>query len=153
MPVRRFPVDNRPCVPGAAVIAEKMEPGFARRTWSIPSLDDRTRCHLFLVAHGRAEFVADDGLGVELAAPLVVWLPRSARGEFHLAAGADGVAVAVAEDLVLRIVGDSPVAAHLRLLFDREVVAPPERVASQLDEIATLFGALEIRCGPSWTPR
>ncbi len=147
MPLSSLPPGHATVAPrfgvsGTAVVAARMDTAFAHRTWSVPGLGQRLPCHLFLVAHGRAEFFAEDGPGTDLVAPVILWLPRSVRGEFRLPAGSDGVSVAVAEELVLRIVGDSPMAAHLRLLFDRTVIAPPERLAPQLAEVAALFAAL-----------
>ncbi|MDQ0473910.1 helix-turn-helix domain-containing protein [Labrys wisconsinensis] len=127
---------------GSAVIAARMETAFAHRTWSTAGLDGRARCHAFFVGHGRASFTGDDGTTIDLVAPVLLWLPRPAVGAFQLLAGSDGVTLAVAEDFVWRTVGDSTLAAHLRLMLERVVIAPAERIAPHLAELGTAFSAL-----------
>jgi AraC family transcriptional activator of pobA len=139
----------RPPGPGApsgsvspAVIALRMEAALADRTWSIASLEGEFRCQAFLVRHGEGTFAGDDGTTVELAAPFMLWLPRLTLGRFRLPAGSDGVAASIAENFVLRTVGDSAVAAHLRPLLSRTTVAPHDKVAANLPEIEIAFAAL-----------
>jgi len=127
---------------GSAVIATRLETAFAHRTWSTASLEGRGRCRAFFVVHGRAQFIAPGASPVELTAPVLLWLPRALVGEFRLMAGSDGATLSVAEDFVWRIVGDSPVAAHLRPLLDRMVIAPPERITPHLAELGVFFNAL-----------
>jgi AraC family transcriptional activator of pobA len=125
-----------------AVIALRMETALARRTWSIASLEGEFRCQAFLVLHGEGAFAGDDGTSVELTAPFMLWLPRLTLGEFRLPAGSDGVAASIAESFVLRTVGDSAVAAHLRPLLGRTTVAPHDQIAANLAEIEIAFAAL-----------
>ncbi len=124
------------------MIAARIDATLDHRIWSVPSLDGRPRCHAFLVAHGRAAFVADDEEGIDLTPPAILWLPRSARGGFTLAAGGDGAMVAIADDLVVRIVGDSPDSVRLRPLLGRMAVAPADRIAPHLGEVTALFAAI-----------
>jgi len=125
-----------------AVIAMRMETALSRRTWSIASLEGESRCQAFLVLHGEGTFAGDDGTTVELTAPFMLWLPRLTLGEFRLPAGSDGVVASIAEDFILRSVGDSPVAAHLRPLLSRTTVAPHDKIAANLPEIEIAFAAL-----------
>jgi AraC family transcriptional activator of pobA len=125
-----------------AVIAMRMETALSRRTWSIASLEGESRCQAFLVLHGEGTFAGDDGTTVELTAPFMLWLPRLTLGEFRLPAGSDGVVASIAEDFILRSVGDSPVAAHLRPLLRRTTVAPHDKIAANLPEIEIAFAAL-----------
>jgi AraC family transcriptional regulator, transcriptional activator of pobA len=125
-----------------AVIALRMEAALAHRTWSIASLEGESRCQAFLVLHGDGTFAGDDGTTVELAAPFMLWLPRLALGEFRLPAGSDGVIASIAENFILRSVGDSPVAAHLRPLLSGITVAPHDKIAANLSEIEIAFAAL-----------
>ena len=127
---------------GSAVIGSPMEASFAPRTWSTASLDRRPRRHAFFALRGRASFIAREGAEVEMKAPFILWLPRSALGEFRLEAGGDGVALSILEDFVWRAVGDSGVAMHLRPLLDRVALATADRIAPHLDELATSFAAL-----------
>jgi AraC family transcriptional activator of pobA len=127
---------------GPAVIALRLEAALARRTWSIASLEGDSRCQAFLILHGEGTFAGDDGTSVELAAPFMLWLPRLTGGEFRLSAGSDGVVASIAENFILRTVGDSPVAAHLRPLLNRTTVAPHDKIAANLAEIEIAFAAL-----------
>lgn len=127
---------------GAAVVATRVETALAERTWSMAGSRAHVACHLFFVLHGHARFVGSDGRELELAAPFMLWLPRPVEGEFRLEAGGDGVAATIAEDFAWRVVGDSPIAAHLRPMLERPVVAPAERIAPQLAEIGTSLNAL-----------
>ena len=127
---------------GSVVVGSPMEASFARQTWSTASLDRRPRRHAFFVVRGRASFVPREGAEIEMKAPFILWLPRSALGEFRLEAGGDGVALSILEDFVWRAVGDSGVAMHLRPLLDRIAIATADRIAPHLDELATSFSAL-----------
>ena len=133
---------HTPAQGGSAMIASRLETAFAHRTWSPISFDKRPRCRAFFVIHGRATYSEGDDTNVALTGPVLVWLPRSAAGEFRLLAGSDGATLSVAEDFVWRIVGDSPVGAHLRPLLDRMVIAPAERIAPHLAELGMHFTAL-----------
>ncbi|MCX5496067.1 AraC family transcriptional regulator [Kaistia dalseonensis] len=126
----------------AAVVASRMETALAERTWSIAERAHRRHCQLFFVLHGRAIFTGVDGHVMDLLAPVMLWLPRPVAGEFRLEAGSDGVTAMIAEDFVWRVIGDSPVAAHLRPMLERAVVAPGERIAPQLAEIGASLNAL-----------
>jgi AraC family transcriptional regulator, transcriptional activator of pobA len=128
------------------VIALRMETALAARTWSIASLEGTSRCQVFLVLHGEGTFAGDDGTTVELTAPFMLWLPRLALGEFRLPAGSDGVVASIAENFILRTVGDSPVAAHLRPLLSRTTVALHDKIAANLPEIEIAFAALVREC-------
>ena len=147
MPAPLLSDPRRPRLPpigpiGSAVIGSPMEAAFTRRTWSTASLDRRPRRHAFFVVRGRASFVGRDGAEIEMKAPFILWLPRSALGEFRLEAGGDGVALSILEDFVWRAVGDSGVAMHLRPLLDRVAIATADRIAPHLDELTTSFSAL-----------
>lgn len=126
----------------AAVVASRLHAALAQRTWSIAGQDPRQPCQLFLVLHGKAVFADDSGHDLEFSAPFLLWLPRSATGEFRLEAGGDGIAATIAEDFAWRIVGDSPVAAHLRPMLERPAIASSERVGAHLPEVQTSFAAL-----------
>jgi AraC family transcriptional regulator, transcriptional activator of pobA len=138
----RPPASAQPGSAGPAVIALRLEAALARRTWSIASLEGESRCQAFLILHGEGTFAGVDGTSVELAAPFMLWLPRLTRGEFRLSAGSDGVVASIAENFMLRTVGDSPVAAHLRPLLNRTTVAPHDKIAANLAEIEIAFAAL-----------
>ena len=127
---------------GPAVIARRMEAALSGRTWSIGGLEGESRCQAFLVLHGEGMFAGSRGTTVELSAPFMLWLPRLALGEFRLAAGSDGVVASIAENFILRSVGDSPVAAHLRPLLSQIAVAPQDKIADNLAEIEIAFAAL-----------
>jgi len=124
------------------LIAARMETALAARTWSTANLGGSSRCQVFLVLHGEGTFEGDDGMIVELAAPFMLWLPQLTVGEFRLPAGSDGVVASIAENFILRTVGDSPVAAHLRPLLSRATVAQHDQIAANLSEIETAFAAL-----------
>jgi AraC family transcriptional regulator, transcriptional activator of pobA len=140
------PRSNRPAHSSGsvspAVIALRIETAFADRTWSIVGREGETRCQAFLILHGAGTFAGDDGTTVELAAPFMLWLPRLTAGEFRLTAGSDGVIASIAENFILRTVGDSPVAALLRPLLSRTTVAPHDRLIANLPEIEIAFAAL-----------
>lgn len=125
-----------------AVMALRIETAFADRTWSIVGREGEARCQAFLILHGAGTFVGDDRTTVELTAPFMLWLPRLAVGEFRLPAGSDGVFASIAENFILRTVGDSPVAALLRPLLSRTTVAPHDKLVANLPEIEIAFAAL-----------
>lgn len=125
-----------------AVTALRIETAFADRTWSIVVREGEARCQAFFILHGAGTFVGDDGTTVELTAPFMLWLPRLAAGEFRLPAGSDGIVASIAENFILRTVGDSPVAALLRPLLSRTTVAPHDKLIANLPEIEIAFAAL-----------
>lgn len=121
----------------AALVATQLEAALAERAWSAASLDGAPCFRVFFVRRGRAAFQPRDGAALELVAPQILWLPFAARGEFRLAAGGDGAALLASEDIVWRTIGENPLAAQLRPLLDRILVA-----AAGLAEIDMLFAAL-----------
>jgi AraC-like DNA-binding protein len=126
----------------AALVATRIEAALADRTWSAASLDGAPCFRAFFVRHGRAAFVGLDGAGHELAAPQILWLPFAAPGEFRLLAGGDGASFAATEDVVWRTIAENPLAAQLRPLLDRTLIAPAARIGTGLAEIEALFDAL-----------
>jgi AraC family transcriptional activator of pobA len=124
------------------VVGSIMEAAFVRRTWGIAASGRAPRGQAFLVLHGRAAFVAREEPALPLEAPFILWLPSSARGEFRLEAGGEGIALSVLDDFLWRTVGDSGMAVHLRPLLARIAVAPGERIAPRLAELQTSFAAL-----------
>ena len=126
----------------AALIATRIEAALADRTWSTASLDGAPCFRAFFLRHGRGAFVGLDGARLELAAPQILWLPFAARGEFRLLAGGDGATFAATEDVVWRTIGENPLAAQLRPLLERALIAPAARIAAGLAEIEALFVAL-----------
>jgi AraC family transcriptional activator of pobA len=127
---------------GAALVAARMEAAFVHRTWSVGGAGNRGRFHVFLVKRGQAQFAAENGDANDLAGACMLWLPHSAGGAFRLMAGGEGFALSIAEDFVWRAASDSPVALHLRPLFDRRVVAPAERISERLGELCVSCEAL-----------
>jgi len=121
----------------ATLVATEFEAALAERAWSAASLDGAPCFRAFFVRRGRAVFKPRDGAALELVAPQILWLPFAARGEFRLAAGGDGAALQASEDIVWRTIGENPLAAQLRPLLDRVLVA-----AAGPAEIDMLFAAL-----------
>ena len=120
-----------------ALVATQLEAALAERAWSAASLDGAPCFRVFFVRRGRAVFRPRDGAALELIAPQILWLPFAARGEFRLAAGADGASLLASEDIVWRTIGENPLAGQLRPLLDRLLVA-----SAGLAEIDTVFAAL-----------
>lgn len=127
---------------GSALVASRMETAFLHRTWSVGGATGRGRFHAFLVTRGLAQFQAEDAATLPLTGPFMLWLPRHANGEFRLLAGGEGFTFSVAEDFAWRTVGDTPVALHLRPLFEQTTVAAAERIAPRLEELRISFEAL-----------
>jgi len=124
----------------SAIIASAIEPDVAPRAWSIARGHAGPRCHAFLVMRGEAVFV-DAGAIVRVPkGPAIAWLPSSTRGEFRLAAGGDGAMFSAPEDLLWRVVGESPLAVQLRRLLGAVLIAAAPAVA--VNEIAASFSAL-----------
>lgn len=135
--------DQRPPPPvGAMVVGSIIELAFVRRTWAVAGSGRAPRANVFLVLHGRASYLGREEAAILLEAPFILWLPSSARGEFRLEAGGEGIALSVLDDFLWRAVGDSGMAAHLRPLLARRAVAPAERIAPRLAELQTSFAAL-----------
>ena len=124
----------------AALVATRFEAALADRAWAAASLDGRRVFAPFLSAAGAPPLSPHDGAALELSAPQILWLPSAARGEFRLAAGGDGATLLATEDLVWRTIGENPLAAQLRPLLDRTLVAFAP--GASLAEIETLFVAL-----------
>ena len=123
----------------AGLVATRFEAALANRVWAAASFDGMPCFRAFFVRRGRAAFAPHDGAALELSAPQILWLPTAARGEFRLAAGGDGATLVATEELVWRTIGDNPLAAQLRPLLDRTLVA---LAGASLAEIETLFVAL-----------
>jgi len=121
----------------AVLVATQLGAALAERAWSAASLDGAPCFRAFYVRRGRAAFHPRADAAVELAAPQILWLPFAVRGEFRLAAGGEGAALLASEDIVWRTIGENPLAAQLRPLLDRILVA-----AAGLAEIDMLFAAL-----------
>jgi AraC family transcriptional activator of pobA len=135
--------DQRPPPPvGAMLVGSIIESAFVRRTWGIAGSGRAPRANAFLVQHGRAWYLGRDEAAIMLEAPFILWLPSSARGEFRLEAGGEGVALSILDDFLWRTVGDSGMAAHLRPLLARIAIGPADRIASRLAELETSFAAL-----------
>jgi AraC family transcriptional regulator, transcriptional activator of pobA len=126
----------------AALVATSIEVAFADRTWSAATLDGARCFRAFFLRRGRGAFFGADGARLELAAPQILWLPFAARSEFRLFAGGEGASLAATEDVVWRTIGENALAAELRPLLDRMLLAPAERLAPCLGEIEALFLAL-----------
>jgi AraC family transcriptional activator of pobA len=120
-----------------ALVATQLEAALAERVWTVASLDGAPCFRAFFVRRGHAIFQSRDGAALDLVAPQILWLPFAARGEFRLAAGGDGAVLLADEDFVWRTIGENPLAAQLRPLLDRVLVA-----AAGLAEIDLLFVAL-----------
>lgn len=134
-----MPSSHHPHSAGSPLVAARVDAGFAHRTWSIGTSGGRGRFQVFFVTRGSAQLQTARDAARELTAPVVVWLPRASQGEFRLLAGGEGFTISVAEDFVWRAASDSPVALHLRPLFDRTVIACGERIAPQLPELRVSF--------------
>ena len=126
----------------AQLVATAIETALADRAWSIRRLDGEPCFRCFLLRRGEGAYLGGATAPLELGAPQLVWLPFSAAGEFRLNAGAEGAAVLVSEDMVFRTLAENPLAAELRPLIDRALIAPSAEVAANLDEIEALFAAL-----------
>jgi AraC family transcriptional activator of pobA len=127
---------------GWTVIASRIEAALAHRTWSIGRTDEKPRCHAFLVRHGRAVLSAPGEMGIDLAGPVLLWLPLGRTAEFRLMAGGDGATFSVAEEFAWRTIGESPVGMQLRPLLGKTLVAAADRIGPHLGEIALSFDVL-----------
>lgn len=136
-------VSIAPAVPSSAsLIATKMAPGLARRTWSIGRRDPAGHCYLFVLQRGRANYASALSPDAELEAPALAWLPRRSQGTFILNAGGEGAMLDIKEDLVWRAVGDGSISQQLRVILDRLIMAGSERVRPLLGELKMTIEAL-----------
>ena len=126
----------------AALVATRIEAALADRSWSTAAIDGARCFRAFFVKRGRAAFVAAQEAGLEVVAPQVLWLPFAAGGVFRLEAGGEGAAIIATEELVWRTIGDNALAAQLRPLLERALLAPAAWAAERATEIEALFGAL-----------
>lgn len=136
------PETKGPHRPRSAVMAAVMTPRLTPAVWSLAPSDRTPTVHAFLVLQGRAEFAPAEGAALALSAPSLLWLPRDARGVFRLDAGSEGFTCTVAEDLVWRTLGDSPMLATLRPLLVRIALASGDRLSAGLDDLHMMFAAL-----------
>ncbi|MDR3373793.1 MAG: helix-turn-helix domain-containing protein [Ancalomicrobiaceae bacterium] len=125
-----------------SVIAARIAPGLSQRVWMIGRDDQKSRCHLFLIVHGRASYRGRNGSALDLGGPALLWLPRRSEGTFTLAAGGDGAMLDVKEDVVWRAVGEHAIAQPQQLILDRLIVAPAERLNPLLSEFRVIIDAL-----------
>ena len=125
-----------------ALVATRIEATFADRTWSAQTLEGAPCFRAFFVRRGAGVFVAKGSAPFEVTAPLLLWLPYGRRGEFRLLAGSDGATLLADDELVARLVGESPIGSQLRPLVDQPLLAPGGGLKSILPEIETLFSAM-----------
>ncbi len=125
-----------------ALVATRIDASFADRTWATQTLEGKPCFRAFFLRHGGGTFLARGAEPLIVTAPLLLWLPYGRRGEFHLLAGGDGATLLASDELVTRLVSDSPIGAQLRPLVDRPLLAPGSGIAAALPEIETLFAAL-----------
>lgn len=127
---------------GSVVLGSVIEAAFVRRTWSVAQHNPRSRCHAFFVTRGRASFAGREGGVNELKSPVVLWLPSSSQGQFHLEAGGEGVTLSILDDFLWRTLGGTGMAMRLRPLFDRIAFVAVDKIAPYLDELGVSFSAL-----------
>jgi AraC family transcriptional activator of pobA len=127
--------------PQGAIVATRVETSLADQTWSV-SRSSGALYRAFFVRQGRAAFSAEERPGIEIAGPQILWLPTAARGAFRLFAGGNGATLVAREDIIRRAVNESSLAARLRPLIDRELVAPAARINPDIREIEAIFAAL-----------
>jgi AraC family transcriptional regulator, transcriptional activator of pobA len=127
---------------GAPLYAASIAPGFTAQTWSIGANRERKRCFVFFIARGRGEFTLDEGINVELTAPVLVWLPDREPGQFRLHAGGEGAMLAAADDFVLRRMFELAAAPALKPLLNQATVAPIQPSGDEIGELRMSFAAL-----------
>ena len=123
------------------IVAAGMETSLADQTWSVSGRAGPVY-RAFFVRQGRAAFAEPDGAPIELAGPQILWLPTTASGAFRLLAGGDGATLTAREEIIRRAVNESSLAARLRPLIDRELIAPAARIGPDIREIEAIFAAL-----------
>ena len=124
------------------LVANRIEPTFADRSWTTQKLDGAPCFRAFFLRSGGGVLTTYGGAPLGVSGPLLLWLPSSARAEFKLLAGGDGAGFLASEDLVARVVAESPLGAQLRLLLDRPLLAPGAAFGPSLPEIGSLLDAL-----------
>ncbi len=124
------------------LIAARIAPGLADRSWSIAGAAGPAICHIFFVAQGEGRLSSPSAPDLALAGPCLLWLPRALAGTFRLAAGGEGLSCTVAEDFARRVAGDSPLAAQLQPVLSRLTLLSGAELAPLLEELAVSFGAL-----------
>ncbi len=123
------------------IVAASMETSLADQTWSVSGRAGPVY-RAFFLRRGRAAFAAKEAAPIELAGPQILWLPPAASGAFRLNAGGDGATLTAREDIIRRAVNESSLAARLRPLINRELIAPAARIAPDIREIEAIFAAL-----------
>ncbi len=119
-----------------------MSPTFTDQIWATCAIDGASYFRIFLLLQGEAIFSPPNGPAIELVAPQMLWAPFATEGPFRLLAGGGGAWILASEDLVWRVVADSPLLGPMRSSLDHPLVASPERMEPNADELKTLFGAL-----------
>jgi AraC family transcriptional activator of pobA len=125
----------------AAFVATSIAATFAERAWSTRTLETSRCFRAYFIRRGEGAWRGPNGASIEAKGPVILWLPFVAAGEFRLAAGGEGAALLASEDFVSRTVGDNALAAQLRPLIERTLVAPLP-TGGVLAEIDILFGSL-----------
>ncbi len=123
------------------IVAARMETSLADQTWSVSGRAGPV-FRAFFLRRGRAAFFAADGAPIQLSGPQILWLPTAATGAFRMFAGGDGATLTAREEIIRRAVNESSLAARLRPLIDRELIAPAARIGPDIAEIEAIFAAL-----------
>jgi AraC family transcriptional activator of pobA len=124
------------------LVATRIEPALAHRSWTIAGAADHPLCHIFLVSQGEATFCGSGLSPLALSGPCLLWLPRDRSGVFRLAAGSEGMACTIAADFATRVAGDSQLAAELGALLPRLTILAAAELPPILDELALSFTVL-----------
>lgn len=138
-----FKTGGRAAIPSPAlVVSSRIDAALADRTWIIGRSDAGARCHVFFVLRGSALFSAADRRESELVAPTLLWLPPGAVARFRLLAGGEGATFSASEALTWRTIGESSIGPQLRPLLTQILVAPPDRIAGDLEALRVSFDTM-----------
>lgn len=89
--------------------------------WDFPAAKVRLGAHGFVLASGRG-MVRFGSAAAPIEAPCVIWLPWGVTGSVQLEAGARGMAMAVSDAALGRVVPASSIAGPLRQAIDRPLL-------------------------------
>jgi AraC family transcriptional regulator, transcriptional activator of pobA len=134
---------HSPAAAAELLSVEPLQPALSAREWVLAGLG-RTRskaAHALLLTGGQGALHAKGDV-LPLSGPLLVWLPAGEAELLRVDAAGSGYLLAVAEDLLMRCVGDSPEAPSLRHLAARVLLLEGERLAPALPELPPAFEAM-----------
>ena len=124
-----------------SLVADRLTPALAARAWSFGSANLKG-CHAFLLTKGHGVLSLAERTACEIAAPVLLWLPRPLRGAVQLKAGSEGYTAFVTDEFVQRTASDPLLLAHRQPFLTSFGMAGAELIGAKLPSLSATFQAM-----------